>query len=52
VVVLLASIAVPIVFVAYAEHVRDTTGLSWVPALGALVALSIVIATAVVARSR
>jgi hypothetical protein len=50
--VLLASIAVPIGFVAYADHVRNTTGVSWLGALGALVALSIVIATAVIARSR
>jgi hypothetical protein len=51
-VALFCSIAVPIAFVAFAEHVRNTTGVSWVAALGALVALSLVIATAVVARSR
>jgi hypothetical protein len=49
---LAASIAVPVAFVAYADHVRNTTGVNWVGALGALVALSIVIATAVIARSR
>jgi hypothetical protein len=49
---LLASVAVPIGFVAYADHVRNTTGINWLGALGALVAVSIVIATAVAARSR
>jgi hypothetical protein len=49
---LLASIAVPVGFVAYADHVRNTTGINWLGALGALVAVSIVIATAVAARSR
>jgi hypothetical protein len=46
------SVAVPIVFVAYADHVRNTTGISWIGALGALVALSLVIATAVVMKVR
>jgi hypothetical protein len=41
------SVAIPIAFVAYANHVRQDTGISWVAALGALVALSIVIAGAV-----
>jgi hypothetical protein len=50
-VALLCSIAIPIAFVAFAEHVRNTTGVSWVAALGALVALSLVIATGVLARS-
>jgi hypothetical protein len=49
---LLASVAVPIAFVAYADHVRNTTGVNWVGALGAIVALSLVIATTVVARRR
>ncbi len=49
---LLASVAVPIAFVAYADHIRNTTGINWLGALGALVAVSIVIATGVVARSR
>jgi hypothetical protein len=49
---LLASVAVPIGFVAYADHVRNTTGINWLGALGALVAVSIVVATAVVARRR
>ena len=46
------SIAVPIGFVAYADHVRQTTGINWLGALGALVAASLVIATTVFARRR
>ncbi len=50
--VLLLSVVIPIGFVAYADHVRNTTGIGWVGALGAVVALSIVIAFGVYARSR
>jgi hypothetical protein len=46
------SFAVPIAFVVYANHVRQDTGISWVAALGALVALAIVIATSVIASRR
>ena len=46
------SIAVPIAFVAYANHVRQTTGVNWLGALGALVAVSLVIAMTVIARRR
>ena len=46
------SIAVPIAFVAYADHVRNTTGVNWLGALGALVAVSLVIATTVIASRR
>ena len=46
------SIAVPIGFIAYADHVRQTTGINWLGALGALVAASMVIATTVFARRR
>jgi hypothetical protein len=46
------SIAVPIGFVTYVNHVRQTVGLNWLGALGALVALSLVIATAVVGSRR
>ncbi|MFN8132995.1 MAG: hypothetical protein U0R70_15735 [Solirubrobacteraceae bacterium] len=46
------SIAIPIGFVAYADHVRNTTGVNWLGALGALVAASLVIATTVIARRR
>ena len=41
------SVAIPVAFVVYANHVRQSTGLTWLGALGALVALSLVIATAV-----
>ena len=44
------SIAIPIAFVAYADHVKQTTGVNWLGALGALVAVSVVIATTVIAR--
>ena len=44
------SIAVPIAFVAYADHVKNTTGINWLGALGALVAVSLVIAATVMAR--
>ncbi len=47
---LVLSIAIPIAFVAYADHVKQTTGVNWLGALGALVAVSIVIATTVIAR--
>ena len=51
-VALALSIAIPIVFVAYVDHVRNTVGINWLGALGALVALSIVIATTVAASRR
>jgi hypothetical protein len=41
------SIMIPIGFIIYAAHVRDTAGLNWKSGLGALVALSIVIAMSV-----
>ena len=41
------SVAVPVAFVAYANNVRQTTGINALGALGALVALSLVIAAAV-----
>lgn len=49
---LFLSIAIPIAFIAYANHVKNTTGVNWVGALGALVAISLVIATAVVSSRR
>ena len=42
----------PIGFVAYADHVRQSTGINWVVALGVLVALSLVLAPTVVATRR
>jgi hypothetical protein len=50
--VLALSVAIPVVFVAYANHVRQDTGINWVAALGALVALSLVIAGAVYGSRR
>ena len=49
---LLLSVAIPIGFVAYADHVRQSTGINWLGALGALVALSLVIAASVLANRR
>jgi hypothetical protein len=46
-VALTLSVGIPIAFVAYANHVRQDTGISWVAAVGALVALSLVIGGAV-----
>ena len=50
--VLFLSVAVPIGFVGYAQHVRDTTGINWLSALGVLAALSLVIATAAIASRK
>jgi hypothetical protein len=50
--VLAITILVPIGFVAYAVHVRNTTGINWITALGALVAASFVIATVVLGNRR
>ena len=49
---LFLSVAIPIGFVAYADHVRQSTGINGVVALGALVALSLVLAPTVVATRR
>ena len=49
---LVLSIAVPIGFVAYADHVRQSTGINWVGALGALAAVSLVIAASILANRR
>jgi hypothetical protein len=49
---LVLSVAVPIAFVAYVNHVRQSTGISWLAAIGALVALSLVVATTVTASRR
>jgi hypothetical protein len=50
--ILALSIAIPIGFVGYADHVRNSTGINWLAALGALVALSMVIAASVLANRR
>lgn len=46
------SVAIPVGFVAVANHIRQRTGMGLVPTLGGLVALSLVIAMSVFARSR
>ena len=46
------SIAIPLGFIGVADHYRQRTGVNGIGALGALVALSLVIATAVVASRR
>jgi hypothetical protein len=46
------SVIVPIAFVAYANHVRQSTGVNWIAAVGALVAVSLVAATVVVGSRR
>jgi hypothetical protein len=50
--VLFLSVAIPIAVVAYANHIKNTTGVNWVVALGGLVAISLVIATAVISSRR
>jgi hypothetical protein len=49
---LFLSIAIPIGFIAYVDHVRNQVGVNGLGALGALVALSLVIATAVISSRR
>ncbi len=49
---LFLSVAIPIGFVGYAQHIRHTVGINWLGALGTLVALSLVIATAVIASRK
>jgi hypothetical protein len=51
-VALTLSVAIPIVFVAYVNHVRNTVGINWLGAIGALVAVSIVGAVSVLAARR
>jgi hypothetical protein len=49
---LFLSVAIPFGFIAYVDHVRKTVGVNWFGALGAVVALSMVIATAVISSRR
>ncbi len=49
---LFLSVAIPFGFIAVANHYRNTIGFNWLAALGSLVALSLVIATAVIASRR
>ncbi len=46
------SILVPIAFIAYIDHVHKTTGFNWLAAVGALVALSLVMAIGAVASRK
>jgi hypothetical protein len=49
---LAVSVLVPILFVAYVDSLGGSTGVGWLGAVGALVALSLVIAVAMVASRR
>ncbi|HEX8754434.1 MAG TPA: hypothetical protein VF731_13560 [Solirubrobacterales bacterium] len=49
---LVLSVAVPLAFIAYVDHVRQSTGVNWLGAVGALVGLSLVIAIALVSSRR
>lgn len=51
-IVLFLSLAIPLAFIAYVDHVRKTVGFNWLGAVGALVAISVVIAVGVVANRR
>jgi hypothetical protein len=45
-------VIVPIVFIAMVGHERQSTGMNWLGALGALVALSLVVAITVIANRK
>ena len=49
---LILSVAIPLGFIADIDRVRQSAGLTWLSAVGSLVALSLVIATAVAASRR
>jgi hypothetical protein len=49
---LILSIAIPIAFIGFVDHERQSTGITPLTAVGGLVALSLVIATAVIATRR
>ena len=49
---LILSVAIPIAFIAFIDHERQSTGITPITAVGGLVALSLVIATAVIATRR
>ena len=49
---ILLSVAIPVAFIVYADHIRQTTGVNWVGALGAVVAASLVLAISVTASRR
>ena len=49
---LILSVAIPIAFIAFVDHERQSTGITPLTAVGGLVALSLVIATTVIATRR
>jgi hypothetical protein len=49
---LILSVAIPIAFIAYVDQERQSTGITPLTAVGGLVALSLVIATSVIATRR
>jgi hypothetical protein len=49
---LFLSVAIPLGFIALVNHVRNTVGFNWLAAVGALVALSLAIATAIISSRR
>ncbi|HTX11568.1 MAG TPA: hypothetical protein VME22_23295 [Solirubrobacteraceae bacterium] len=51
-VALFLSVAIPIGFVALVNHLRNTVGFNWLVAVGALVAVSLVVAMAVISSRR
>jgi hypothetical protein len=51
-VALFLSVAIPLGFVVYVDHVQNTVGVNWLGALGALVAVSVVVAIGVIANRR
>lgn len=44
---LVISVAIPVAFIAYADHIRQTTGINWLGALGAVVGVSLVLAISI-----
>jgi hypothetical protein len=42
--ILIISVGIPIAFIADVDHVRQSAGITWLSAVGSLVALSLVIA--------
>ena len=51
-IVLILSVAIPIAFIAFVDHERQNTGITPLTGLGGLVALSLVIAAAVIVTRR
>jgi hypothetical protein len=49
---LFLSVAIPIVFIAYVAEYRNTAGLNWLSGIAVVVAVSLVVATVMVAARR